>query len=94
MKDRHRFPLAVLSALLMSLSAVTVHAAAADGAAAAPPTPVAQFKVFKIGGYRAVALKDGVATGQRLYSEHFPFPGIGKIVKTKDGTFWQPESLH
>src|SRR3984957_10333574 len=60
MKDRRRFPFAVLSAFLMSLSTVIAHAAAADGAAAAPPTPVAQFKVFKIGGYRAVALKDGV----------------------------------
>jgi len=27
---------------------------------------------------------------QRLYSEHFPFPGIGKIVKGKDGASWQP----
>ncbi|HXP26942.1 MAG TPA: MBL fold metallo-hydrolase [Steroidobacteraceae bacterium] len=60
MKDRRRFPFAVLSVFLMSLSTVIAHAAAADGAAAAPPTPVAQFKVFKIGGYRAVALKDGV----------------------------------
>src|ERR1700722_15659869 len=60
MKDRRRFPFAVLSAFLMSLSAVTAHAAAADGAAAAPPTPVAQFQAFKIGSYSAVALKDGV----------------------------------
>jgi len=56
MKDRRRFPLAVLSALLMSLSTLTAHAAAA---AAAPATPVAQFQAFKIGSYSAVALKDG-----------------------------------
>jgi len=56
MKDRRRFPLAVLSAFLMSLSAVTAHAAAA---AAAPATPVAQFQAFKIASYSAVALKDG-----------------------------------
>ena len=56
MKDRRRFPLAVLSALLMSLSTLTAHAAAA---AAAPATPVAQFQAFKIASYSAVALKDG-----------------------------------
>jgi glyoxylase-like metal-dependent hydrolase (beta-lactamase superfamily II) len=43
---------------------------------------------------RATLVSDSAATGQRLYSEHFPFPGIGKIVKTKDGVVWQPESLH
>jgi glyoxylase-like metal-dependent hydrolase (beta-lactamase superfamily II) len=49
----------------------------------------------KIGAATRVALvSDSVAAGQRLYSEHFPFPGLGKIVKTKDGTVWQPESLH
>jgi hypothetical protein len=26
-------------------------------------------------------------------SEHFPFPGIGEIVRGKDGASWQPESL-
>src|SRR5271169_2748285 len=52
MKDRRRFPLAVLSALLMSLVAVTAHAA--------PAPPVAQFQAFKIGSYSAMALKDGV----------------------------------
>jgi glyoxylase-like metal-dependent hydrolase (beta-lactamase superfamily II) len=43
---------------------------------------------------RVTLVSDSVASGQRLYSEHFPFPGIGKIVKTKDGTVWQPEPLH
>jgi glyoxylase-like metal-dependent hydrolase (beta-lactamase superfamily II) len=43
---------------------------------------------------RAALVSDSVASGQRLYSEHFPFPGLGKIVRTKDGTVWQPESLH
>jgi glyoxylase-like metal-dependent hydrolase (beta-lactamase superfamily II) len=43
---------------------------------------------------RVTLVSDSAATGQRLYSEHFPFPGIGKIIKTKDGLSWQPESLH
>jgi glyoxylase-like metal-dependent hydrolase (beta-lactamase superfamily II) len=43
---------------------------------------------------RVSLVNDSAATGQRLYSEHFPFPGLGKIVKTKDGTVWQPETLH
>ena len=43
---------------------------------------------------RVSLVNNSAATGQRLYSEHFPFPGIGKIVKTKNGTQWQPESLH
>jgi glyoxylase-like metal-dependent hydrolase (beta-lactamase superfamily II) len=43
---------------------------------------------------RVTLVSDSAASGQRLYSEHFPFPGIGKIVKTKDGTVWQPESPH
>jgi glyoxylase-like metal-dependent hydrolase (beta-lactamase superfamily II) len=42
---------------------------------------------------RAALVKSSVASGQRLYSEHFPFPGIGKIVKGKDGPSWQPELL-
>ena len=49
----------------------------------------------QLGAATGVALvNNSVAAGQRLYSEHFPFPGIGKIVKTKDGTVWQPEVLH
>jgi glyoxylase-like metal-dependent hydrolase (beta-lactamase superfamily II) len=43
---------------------------------------------------RVALVKTSAASGQRLYSEHFPFPGIGKIVKGKDGASWQPESLH
>jgi glyoxylase-like metal-dependent hydrolase (beta-lactamase superfamily II) len=43
---------------------------------------------------RVALVKSSAASGQRLYSEHFPFPGIGKIVKGKDGASWQPESLH
>jgi glyoxylase-like metal-dependent hydrolase (beta-lactamase superfamily II) len=42
---------------------------------------------------RVALVKSSAASGQRLYSEHFPFPGIGKIVKGKDGASWQPESL-
>ena len=43
---------------------------------------------------RIALVKNSAASGQRLYSEHFPFPGIGKIVKGKYGASWQPESLH
>jgi glyoxylase-like metal-dependent hydrolase (beta-lactamase superfamily II) len=43
---------------------------------------------------RVALVKSSAMSGQRLYSEHFPFPGIGKIVRTKDGASWQPESLH
>ncbi|HMH66669.1 MAG TPA: MBL fold metallo-hydrolase [Pinirhizobacter sp.] len=43
---------------------------------------------------RIALIKSSAASGQRLYSEHFPFPGIGKIVKGKDGASWQAESLH
>jgi len=43
---------------------------------------------------RVALVKSSAASGQRLYSEHFPFPGIGKIVKGKDGAHWQPEPLH
>jgi glyoxylase-like metal-dependent hydrolase (beta-lactamase superfamily II) len=43
---------------------------------------------------RVTLVNDSAASGQRLYSEHFPFPGLGKIVRTKDGPVWQPESLH
>jgi glyoxylase-like metal-dependent hydrolase (beta-lactamase superfamily II) len=42
---------------------------------------------------RVTLVNDSAASGQRLYSEHFPFPGLGKIVKTKSGTVWQPETL-
>jgi glyoxylase-like metal-dependent hydrolase (beta-lactamase superfamily II) len=43
---------------------------------------------------RVALVKSSAASGQRLFAEHFPFPGIGKIVKGKDGASWQPESLH
>jgi glyoxylase-like metal-dependent hydrolase (beta-lactamase superfamily II) len=41
---------------------------------------------------RVNLVSNSIATGQRLYSEHFPFPGIGKIVKSKSGPTWRPES--
>jgi glyoxylase-like metal-dependent hydrolase (beta-lactamase superfamily II) len=43
---------------------------------------------------RAALVKSSIASGQRLYSEHFPFPGIGKIVKDKNGASWKPEPVH
>ena len=43
---------------------------------------------------RVSLVNNSLANGQRLYSEHFPFPGIGKIVKTSSGAIWQPEVLH
>jgi hypothetical protein len=43
---------------------------------------------------RVALVKSSLGSGQRLYAEHFPFPGIGKIVKDKDGATWQPESMH
>jgi glyoxylase-like metal-dependent hydrolase (beta-lactamase superfamily II) len=33
------------------------------------------------------------ASGQRLYAVHFPFPGVGKIVKRDGVDTWVPESL-
>jgi glyoxylase-like metal-dependent hydrolase (beta-lactamase superfamily II) len=42
---------------------------------------------------RVALINSSAESGQRLYSEHFPFPGIGKIVKGKSGASWQPESL-
>jgi glyoxylase-like metal-dependent hydrolase (beta-lactamase superfamily II) len=43
---------------------------------------------------RTAFVAKAAATGQRLYAEHFPFPGVGKIVKGKNGYTWAPESLH
>jgi len=43
---------------------------------------------------RVAFVSQSATSGQRLYGEHFPFPGIGKIVKDKDGYTWVPESLH
>ncbi len=34
------------------------------------------------------------ASGQRLYAVHFPFPGVGRIVKQDGGYVWVPEPLH
>jgi hypothetical protein len=43
---------------------------------------------------RTALVAQAAATGQRLYAEHFPFPGVGEIVKHKNGYTWAPESLH
>jgi glyoxylase-like metal-dependent hydrolase (beta-lactamase superfamily II) len=43
---------------------------------------------------RTAFVAKAAGTGQRLYAEHFPFPGVGKIVKGKNGNTWAPESLH
>lgn len=43
---------------------------------------------------RVALVNESAASGQRLFSEHFPFPGIGKIVKTGSGASWQPEAPH
>jgi len=43
---------------------------------------------------RAALVAESAASGQRLYAEHFPFPGVGKIVKGKQGDTWVPEKLH
>jgi hypothetical protein len=43
---------------------------------------------------RVALVKRSESSAQRLYSEHFPFPGIGKIVKGNAGATWQPETLH
>jgi glyoxylase-like metal-dependent hydrolase (beta-lactamase superfamily II) len=33
------------------------------------------------------------ASGQRLYAVHFPFPGVGRIVKRDGGNTWVPDAL-
>jgi glyoxylase-like metal-dependent hydrolase (beta-lactamase superfamily II) len=43
---------------------------------------------------RVTLLSKSVALGQRLYAEHFPFPGIGKIVKDQDTYRWVPDAPH
>jgi len=43
---------------------------------------------------RVAFVSQSATSGQRLYGEHFPFPGVGKIVKDKDGYTWVPEALH
>ena len=48
------------------------------------------------GAASRVALEKRVADrGQRIFAVHFPFPGVGRIVKAADdGYVWKPESLH
>lgn len=43
---------------------------------------------------RTALVAQSAATGQRLYAEHFPFPGVGHIVEHQKGYAWAPESLH
>jgi glyoxylase-like metal-dependent hydrolase (beta-lactamase superfamily II) len=43
---------------------------------------------------RVALVSQSADTGQRLYAEHFPFPGVGKIVKDEAGYTWLTESLH
>jgi glyoxylase-like metal-dependent hydrolase (beta-lactamase superfamily II) len=43
---------------------------------------------------RVAFVSQSATSGQRLYGEHFPFPGVGRIVKNKDGYTWLPESVH
>lgn len=40
---------------------------------------------------RAALIGDMEASGQRIYSVHFPFPGIGKFAKRGDGYAWVAE---
>jgi glyoxylase-like metal-dependent hydrolase (beta-lactamase superfamily II) len=40
---------------------------------------------------RVALVKRAAATGQRIFAVHFPFPGIGKIVKQNDSYVWVPE---
>ncbi|HKT74442.1 MAG TPA: MBL fold metallo-hydrolase [Steroidobacteraceae bacterium] len=48
----------------------------------------------KVGAASRAALVSRVAaSGQRLYAVHFPFPGVGRIERQKDGDRWVPEQL-
>lgn len=40
---------------------------------------------------RASLLAELAASGQRVYSVHFPFPGLGRIEKRGEGYAWVPE---
>jgi glyoxylase-like metal-dependent hydrolase (beta-lactamase superfamily II) len=40
---------------------------------------------------RIALVKQAASTGERLYVEHFPFPGVGKLTRTKNETRWSPE---
>jgi glyoxylase-like metal-dependent hydrolase (beta-lactamase superfamily II) len=60
-----------------------------------PAWQVAFDRNKQVGAATRVALvKSAAGSGQRVYAEHFPFPGLGKIVNGKDGAFWQPEMPH
>jgi glyoxylase-like metal-dependent hydrolase (beta-lactamase superfamily II) len=40
---------------------------------------------------RASLLAEVATSGQRIYSVHFPFPGLGRIEKRGEGYAWVPE---
>jgi len=40
---------------------------------------------------RSELLARSAASGQRLYGEHFPFPGVGKVESRADGYVWVSE---
>jgi glyoxylase-like metal-dependent hydrolase (beta-lactamase superfamily II) len=40
---------------------------------------------------RSELLARSAESGQRIYSVHFPFPGIGKVERRADGFVWVPE---
>ncbi len=40
---------------------------------------------------RAALISDLEASGQRIYSVHFPFPGLGRFAKRGDGYVWVAE---
>jgi glyoxylase-like metal-dependent hydrolase (beta-lactamase superfamily II) len=40
---------------------------------------------------RAKLIADAAASGQRIFSVHFPFPGIGRFEKKDDGYAWVAE---
>ena len=42
---------------------------------------------------RVALVESLAASGQRVYAVHFPFPGVGKIVKQHGGYTWVPEAL-
>lgn len=51
----------------------------------ADPTAAAASRVSLVGRV--------AASGQRLYAVHFPFPGVGKIVKKEGSYIWVTEAL-
>ena len=40
---------------------------------------------------RAKLIADSAASGQRIFSVHFPFPGLGTFEKKDDGYAWVAE---